>query len=207
MTFTVRSVVAAGAGEPVSPVAADRVAVVVLDTNIVLDLLLFEDPAVVRLHQTIESGAAQFLTTIAMREEFERVLAYPKIAAWQKPRGKLPDEMLGLFDRLSHRTAAAPSTTVRCTDPDDQIFIDLAVAHKAFLLTKDRAVLSLRKRLAELTERERDVMQLVVEGLPNKLIADGLDISVRTVEVHRARVFDKMEVKSAVELVNMLQKL
>src|SRR3569832_2050955 len=60
-------------------------------------------------------------------------------------------------------------------------------------------------RLAELTDRERDVMRLVVEGLPNKLIADQLDISVRTVEVHRARVFDKMEVKSAVELANLLR--
>ncbi len=60
-------------------------------------------------------------------------------------------------------------------------------------------------KLAELTERERAVMDLVVEGLPNKLIADKLDISVRTVEVHRARVFDKMAVKSAVELANLLQ--
>ena len=59
--------------------------------------------------------------------------------------------------------------------------------------------------LARLTERERDVMRLVVEGLPNKLIADQLDISVRTVEVHRARVFDKMAVKSAVELANLLR--
>ena len=58
-------------------------------------------------------------------------------------------------------------------------------------------------RLAELTEREQDVMRLVVLGLPNKLIADQLDISVRTVEVHRARVFDKMGVKSAVELTNV----
>lgn len=63
----------------------------------------------------------------------------------------------------------------------------------------------LLQRLAELTDRERDVMRLVVEGLPNKLIADQLDISVRTVEVHRARVFDKMEVKSAVELANLLR--
>ena len=63
----------------------------------------------------------------------------------------------------------------------------------------------LQARLDELTERERDVMRLVVEGLPNKLIADQLDISVRTVEVHRARVFDKMEVKSAVELANLLR--
>lgn len=65
----------------------------------------------------------------------------------------------------------------------------------------------LRTRLAELTEREREVMQLVVEGRPNKLIADALDISVRTVEVHRARVFDKMQVKSAVELANVLATL
>ena len=63
----------------------------------------------------------------------------------------------------------------------------------------------LQNRLAELTERERDVMRLVVEGLANKLIADQLDISVRTVEVHRARVFDKMDVKSAVELANLLR--
>ena len=65
----------------------------------------------------------------------------------------------------------------------------------------------LQSRLQELTERERDVMRLVVEGLPNKLIADQLDISVRTVEVHRARVFEKMEVKSAVELANLLRTL
>lgn len=65
----------------------------------------------------------------------------------------------------------------------------------------------LQHRLAELTDRERDVMRLVVEGRPNKLIADALDISVRTVEVHRARVFDKMAVRSAVELANLLREL
>ena len=65
----------------------------------------------------------------------------------------------------------------------------------------------LMARLSELTERERDVMGLVSRGLPNKLIADQLGISVRTVEVHRARVFDKMEVKSAVELANVLREL
>ncbi|MGJ7502288.1 response regulator transcription factor [Variovorax sp. ZT5P49] len=65
----------------------------------------------------------------------------------------------------------------------------------------------LAERIGELTDRERDVMRLVIEGLPNKLIADQLAISVRTVEVHRARVFDKMEVKSAVELANRLRDL
>ena len=64
---------------------------------------------------------------------------------------------------------------------------------------------SVRKRLSELTEREREVMRLVIEGRPNKLIADELDISVRTVEVHRARVFEKMDVRSAVELANLLR--
>lgn len=63
----------------------------------------------------------------------------------------------------------------------------------------------LKRLIAELTDRERDVMRCVIEGLPNKLIADQLSISVRTVEVHRARVFDKMEVKSAVELANLLR--
>jgi len=50
-------------------------------------------------------------------------------------------------------------------------------------------------------------MQLVIQALPNKLIADQLHISVRTVEVHRARVFEKMNVKSAVELTNLLREL
>jgi two-component system response regulator DctR len=83
--------------------------------------------------------------------------------------------------------------------------IEQALARSAHTLQSLRAKQSLHLNLADLTERERDVMHLVVEGLPNKLIADQLDISVRTVEVHRARVFDKMNVKSAVELANLLR--
>ena len=64
---------------------------------------------------------------------------------------------------------------------------------------------AMQGRLAELTEREREVMRLVVDGRPNKLIAGDLRISVRTVEVHRARVFEKMGVKAAVELANLLR--
>jgi len=66
---------------------------------------------------------------------------------------------------------------------------------------------ALQARLGELTERERAVLRLVAAGRPNKLIADELGISVRTVEVHRARVFEKMDVKSAVELAQALQKI
>ena len=62
-----------------------------------------------------------------------------------------------------------------------------------------------QRHLGELTEREVEVMQLIVAGRANKQIADSLDISVRTVEVHRSRVFDKMAVRSAVELANLLR--
>jgi len=96
-----------------------------------------------------------------------------------------------------------------CEKPfSDNVLVDRveqALASSARVLAARREKARLQTRLMELTERERDVMQLVVEGLPNKLIADQLDISVRTVEVHRARVFDKMEVKSAVELANLLR--
>ena len=83
--------------------------------------------------------------------------------------------------------------------------IEQALRRSGDVLATRKARGAMQARLAELTERERDVMRLVVEGLPNKLIADQLDISVRTVEVHRARVFDKMDVKSAVELANLLR--
>ena len=83
--------------------------------------------------------------------------------------------------------------------------IEQALAQSSERLAHVRERSDLQVRLSELTERERDVMDLVVAGLPNKLIADQLDISVRTVEVHRSRVFDKMQVKSAVELANLLR--
>jgi two-component system, LuxR family, response regulator DctR len=73
-------------------------------------------------------------------------------------------------------------------------------------LARRREQRALARRTADLTEREAEVMRLVIEGRPNKLIADALGISVRTVEVHRARVFEKMKVKSAVELANRLRE-
>lgn len=83
--------------------------------------------------------------------------------------------------------------------------IEQALAQSNEGLARLLSRLHIHERIAELTERERDVMRLVTQGLPNKIIADQLQISVRTVEVHRARVFDKMGVKSAVELANLLQ--
>jgi two-component system response regulator DctR len=137
---------------------------------------------------------------------------------------------LALFERLAERglhqalpvifltghadVPTAVSTVKRgafdfCEKPfSDNVLVDRveqALAQSASIVNAQLARECLLQRLAELTERERDVMQLVVEGLPNKRIADQLDISVRTVEVHRARVFEKMDVKSAVELANLLR--
>ena len=84
----------------------------------------------------------------------------------------------------------------------DRIEQALAASAATIVARRERG---LRLRgLAELSEREREVMDLIAQGLPNKLIADALHLSVRTVEVHRARVFDKLEVASAVELANLL---
>lgn len=86
----------------------------------------------------------------------------------------------------------------------DRVEQALGLSAEAIAARSQRGQLS--QRMGELTEREREVMGLVIQGLPNKLIADQLNISVRTVEVHRARVFEKMNVKSAVELSNLLRQ-
>ncbi len=120
---------------------------VVIDTNIVLDLFVFNDAAAVPLRDALEAREVEWLATDAMRIELARVLGYPKIA----PRlafYKLADaDVLGAFDRHARIVDAAPPAGIRCTDADDQIYIDLAVAHRALLLSKDRAVLVTRKRL------------------------------------------------------------
>lgn len=59
---------------------------------------------------------------------------------------------------------------------------------------------SIRSLLKQLTTRERQVMNLVLEGKMNKVIADELHVSIRTVEVYRSSLFEKMQVRTAVEL-------
>ncbi|MGE5505379.1 MAG: response regulator FixJ [Actinomycetota bacterium] len=68
-------------------------------------------------------------------------------------------------------------------------------------------VADIRRRTDELTPREREVMELVVRGLSNKAAAAELDISVRTVEIHRARVMEKMAADSLSALVRMALRL
>jgi putative PIN family toxin of toxin-antitoxin system len=125
----------------------------VIDTNIALDLLVFEDPATNALREAVWRQQVVWLATGGMRDELQRVLGYPQIARRLATRALAADAVLTQFDRLSHRVPEGPRAAVRCRDPDDQIFIDLAVAHGAELLSKDGLVLRLHKRLALLGVR------------------------------------------------------
>jgi len=82
--------------------------------------------------------------------------------------------------------------------------IEQALAVEAASVADNAAAVERQARLASLSEREREVMQRVAAGKLNKVIADELHIAVRTVEVHRARVFGKLGVKSAAELAGWL---
>lgn len=62
---------------------------------------------------------------------------------------------------------------------------------------------SIDKRISALTPREKEVMMRVTEGKPNKVIAHELSVSIKTVEVHRARMMEKMEAGSVAELVKI----
>ncbi|MDI3514939.1 MAG: response regulator transcription factor [Gammaproteobacteria bacterium] len=93
---------------------------------------------------------------------------------------------------------------------NDHDLVDLV--EKALATDRDRQQVAasretIESRLATLTQREREVMELILEGKYNKVIADELSISMRTVEAHRSRIFDKMEVRSAVELAQLLTVL
>ncbi|MCF4165640.1 response regulator [Zavarzinia compransoris] len=87
----------------------------------------------------------------------------------------------------------------------DTVIAALERAAAARRHNRDRDLLA--ARMASLTPREREVLQCLVEGRLNKQIADHLGVSMRTVEVHRARVFEKMGVRNAVELVAQVGSL
>jgi len=120
---------------------------VVIDTNIVLDLLVFADEAAAPLRLLLASGALRWIAAPAMREELERVLGYAQIVPRLAYYERSALQVLQAFDAQACTVDAAPRSSAVCKDPDDQQFIDLAVQHGALLLSKDRAVLSLRKRL------------------------------------------------------------
>ena len=130
--------------EPARPV------LLALDTNVVLDLLVFGDPSVRPLQAALELGELDWLATPAMRDELERVLGYAQIASRLALVALDAAEVLARFDRQVRMVEAPAKAPVTCSDPDDQKFIDLAVRHRCLLLSKDAAVLKLKGQLAAL---------------------------------------------------------
>jgi len=122
---------------------------IVLDTNIVLDLFVFDDALARPLRSRLESGTLQWLATLPMRDELQRVLAYPQIVPRLVYYRRSAGEVLAQFDQMATLKAVAAKAALTCSDPDDQKFIDLAVSWQALLLSKDRAVLSMSKRLLQ----------------------------------------------------------
>jgi len=119
----------------------------VIDTNIVLDLWLFEDPATIPLRAALQSGAISHLATASMRDELERVLTYPHLVKRMAKSSIQAHDILSRFDEYLLAAEPAAKAACTCKDPDDQKFIDLAVAHAVPLLSKDNAILCMKKRL------------------------------------------------------------
>ncbi len=119
----------------------------VLDTNIVLDLWVFDEPKAADLRHSVEMGTSGWIATAAMREELARVLAYPQIVKRLTARALPAVTVLAHFDRHVQLQPDAPKAPYACKDADDQKFIDLAVQHTAALHSKDAQVLCMKKRL------------------------------------------------------------
>ncbi len=131
------------------PVRPDRTAAIpadraVLDTQVVLDWLVFRDASTLTMGCAIEGGSLHWLASQPMLGEIEHVLDRGVGAAWLPDRAAIRD----ICERVAFPAeVAANATLLRCTDPDDQMFIDLAVAVGArWLFTRDNALLRLAPR-------------------------------------------------------------
>ena len=138
----------AGAAPLASPPESAMVRqTVVIDTNIILDMFVFADAAAKPVRQALEAGELDWIATQPMRDELARVLDYPQIVPRLAFYRLSAGDVLGAFDRHARLQEVALKARLNCSDPDDQKFIDLAVAEQALLLSKDRHVLSMSKRL------------------------------------------------------------
>jgi putative PIN family toxin of toxin-antitoxin system len=123
---------------------------IVLDTNIVLDLFIFNDPRCADLRAALGNKTLQWTATQNMRDELERVLAYTHLQPRMAFYATTAAQVLAQFDAGVQIAEAAPRAFYVCKDADDQKFIDLAVQLRSALVSKDKAVLCMRKRLATL---------------------------------------------------------
>jgi predicted nucleic acid-binding protein len=125
----------------------------VLDTNIVLDVFVFNDLAAQPLRDGLAAGHWDWVATPAMRVELARVLGYPQIVPRLTFYQLVAADVLAHFDARVRLVSAPAKAPVTCSDADDQMFIDLAVASRSTLLSKDKAVTSMTKRLLALGVR------------------------------------------------------
>ena len=128
---------------------------IVLDTNVCLDLLLFNDPAVATLAQALRSGELIAVANVGTRAEWRRVLAYPALRLDSKRQGELIDAfdvlVLDVAATLAAKSMTADVPLPRCGDPDDQKFLELARdAGARWLLSRDRDLLGLATRCRRL---------------------------------------------------------
>ena len=121
---------------------------IVLDTNIVLDMWLYVDPATPDLLEALTSQSVDWVATQAMRDELVRVLTYPHIVLRMHKSGLVAEDVLAQFDRFARLVPVAERAPYVCKDLDDQKFIDLACVYSCWLASKDKAVLTMRNRLA-----------------------------------------------------------
>lgn len=126
----------------------------VIDTNVTLDLLLFDSQIAAPLLDAVTTGRAQWLTAPYCRDELARVLTYPEFRLDTTRQTEIRSRYATLTQCCDG--VAPPSETPlrplpRCKDPDDQPFLELAVAEGAQLLvTRDHALLRLHKRIGAL---------------------------------------------------------
>lgn len=117
---------------------------IVIDTQVVMDWLIFDDPRVRPLAAALSAGLLRWLVAPAMRDEIRHVLGRG-VAARYAPNLPLIEAR---FDALSESVEArTPAARLVCRDPDDQKFIDLALTRSArWLVSRDKALLALAKR-------------------------------------------------------------
>ena len=121
----------------------------VLDTNVVLDWLLFGHPDGAAIDAAVTAGELHWIATPAMRDEFAHVLARGTLARWEPDASALQARWVAHCEIVAD--PVLPLDRARCTDPDDQKFIDLAASRTGcLLLSRDRAVLKLARRLSAL---------------------------------------------------------
>ena len=134
----------------------------ILDTNVVLDMLIFDDPDIPAIRDLVARGEVRWIADQAQRIELGRVLSYSKVAPRVAFYEKTAAGVLAAFDAAVQCVPTAPKVRFTCTDPDDQHFLDLAAQHRALLISKDKAVLKQRRRLATYYETTIG-NQLVIE--------------------------------------------